>query len=76
MLCEYFKAPKAGDHVKWCEFCDAVDEVFTKKHLEKNLDTPLGDARTQTVYGRAEATGGDKANVNRILSGFTEVIRK
>jgi len=58
-LCEYFRAPKAGDHVKWCEFCDAVDAVFTKKGLEKNLDTALGDARTHTVYGRAPATGTD-----------------
>jgi Ca2+-binding EF-hand superfamily protein len=76
MLCEYFKAPKAGDHIQWTKFCDAVDEVFTKKHLEKDLDTTLGDARTHTVYGRAPATGIDQDHVNRILSGFTEVIRK
>ena len=76
MLCEHFRAPKAGDHVKWCEFCDAVDEVFTKKGLEKNLDKPLGDARTATVYGRSPASDGDKSGVQGILNGFTEVIRK
>jgi len=76
MLCEYFKAPKAGEHVKWVEFCDAVDEVFTKKHLEKNLDIPLGEARTQTVYGRSLASSNDEVSVKSILAGFTEVIRK
>ena len=34
-LCEYFNAPKEGGHVKWREFSDQVDEVFTKKNLEK-----------------------------------------
>jgi len=76
MLCEYFKAPKAGEHVKWVEFCDAVDEVFTKKHLEKNLDIPLGEARTQTIYGRSLASQNDEVSVKSILAGFTEVIRK
>ena len=37
-LCAAFKAPKEGAHIKWREFVDAVDEVFTKKGLEKNLD--------------------------------------
>lgn len=48
----HFQAPKEGKHVKWREFCDAVDEVFTKKGLEKAVDMKLDDARTQTVYGR------------------------
>ena len=46
-LAETYKAPKAGDHVKWREFCDDTDEIFTKKGLEKNLDAPVGGARTQ-----------------------------
>ena len=45
-LTETYKAPKAGDHVKWREFCDDTDEIFTKKGLEKNLDLPVGAART------------------------------
>jgi Ca2+-binding EF-hand superfamily protein len=76
LLCENFKASKAGDHVCWNTFCDTVDEVFTKKGLEKDLSIVLGDARTHTVYGRAPATEGDKGNVQAILDGFTEVIRK
>ena len=37
-LIEYFQAPKEGRHIKWRDFCDMVDEVFTKKHLEKAID--------------------------------------
>lgn len=38
--------------MKWREFCDIVDEVFTKKGLEKAVDMVLDDARIHTVYGR------------------------
>jgi hypothetical protein len=41
-----FKAPKEGRHVCWKEFSDSIDEVFTKKHLEKAIDTKLDDVRT------------------------------
>jgi hypothetical protein len=51
-----FKAPKEGSHVRWRDFSDAVDEVFTKKHLEKNVDLALDDVRTQTFYGRSDPT--------------------
>ena len=34
-LTTFFQASKEGKHVKWREFCDKVDEVFTKKGLEK-----------------------------------------
>ena len=51
-LTTYFQAPKEGKHVKWREFSDAIDEVFTKKGLEKAVDMVLDDVRTQTIYGR------------------------
>jgi Ca2+-binding EF-hand superfamily protein len=76
MLCTSFKAPKAGEHVNWRDFCDSVDEVFTKKGLEKDIDKPLDNARTQTLYGRAAATRDETSQVQSILDGFTEVIRK
>lgn len=46
LLSEHFKASKEGAHVKWREFSDSVDEVFTKKNLEKSVDIQIGDART------------------------------
>lgn len=44
-LVNHFQAPKEGKHVKWRDFCDLVDEVFTKKGLEKAVDMVLDDAR-------------------------------
>ena len=52
MLSREFKAPKEGEHVKWREFSDRVDEVFTQKGLEKNADAEVGNVRTATTYGR------------------------
>jgi Ca2+-binding EF-hand superfamily protein len=54
LLCEHYRAPKEGKHIKWRDFCDAVDEVFTKKGLEKQIDIVLDDVRTQTFYGRTK----------------------
>lgn len=45
-LVSYFQAPKEGKHVKWRDFSDAIDEVFTKKGLEKAVDLVLDDVRT------------------------------
>jgi len=42
-LKEHYKAPKTGEHILWKAFSDDIDLVFTKKDLEKNLDTPIGD---------------------------------
>lgn len=61
MLCQHYKAPKEGEHVKWREFSDAIDEVFTTKGLEKNLDASVGMARTVTTYGRRQANAEEQA---------------
>ena len=55
-LVEAYKAPKEGRHVRWRDFSDAIDEVFTKKELEKAVDLVLDDVRTQTIYGRTNPT--------------------
>jgi hypothetical protein len=52
LITNTYRAPKEGKDVKWREFCDSVDEVFTKKGLEKAVDMVMDDARTQTIYGR------------------------
>ena len=67
-LADHFQAPKEGAHIKWREFSDSVDEVFTKKNLELNNQAPVGDGRTQTFYGQKTATGDDKA----LVAGFQE----
>ena len=76
MLSQIFKAPKEGEHIKWREFSDKVDEVFTSKGMEKNNDIAIGAARTQTIYGRREATQDERDRVIEIVAGFREEIRR
>ena len=76
MLSQVFKAPKEGQHVKWREFSDKVDEVFTQKGLEQNLDAVVGEARIQTVYGRRQANDAERQICSEVVEAFKEVIRK
>lgn len=59
LLADHFQAPKEGAHIKWREFSDCVDEVFTKKNLEQSVDISIGDARTQSFYGKVDPTAND-----------------
>ena len=60
--------------MKWREFCDAVDEVFTKKGLEKAVDTILDDARTQTLYGRTNPTKPQKKVTEEVVQRFKQML--
>lgn len=73
-LTTYFQAPKEGKHVRWRDFCDAVDEVFTKKGLEKAVDTVLDDARTQTIYGRTNPSKPQKNVVEEVVQRFKQLL--
>ena len=72
----HYKAPKEGDHVKWRQFSDDIDTVFTTKGLEKAIDTEIGAARTNITYGRPDANPAQCANVQRVVEEFREFIRK
>lgn len=76
LLTEHFKAPKDGEHMRWKDFVDHIDEVFTKKELEKSVDIRLDDTRTNTCYARRQATEEERAIVTDISERFTEVVRK
>jgi Ca2+-binding EF-hand superfamily protein len=69
-----YQAPKEGKHVKWREFCDAVDEVFTKKGLEKTIDLKLDDARTQTVYGRLNPNKVERNLSEDVVQRFKQML--
>lgn len=75
-LCAAFKAPKEGAHMRWKDFCDAVDSVFTKKGLEKAIDTDLNDVNTTVKYGRPQADKDTKSCVQHIVECFTEFVRR
>lgn len=76
LLTTHFKAPKEGEHICWKDFVDHIDEVFTKKELEKNIEIRLDDVRTNTNYSRRQATDEEKEIVRDICERFTEVVRK
>ena len=69
-LCNHFKAPKEGKHVRWRDFVDAVDEVFTKKGLEKAVDLILDDVRTKTIYGRTNPSKDEKTISQEVVERF------
>lgn len=75
-LLQHFRAPKEGRHICWKDFSDAIDEVFTKKNLEKAIDTRLDDVRTQTIYGRLDATRDQRSIVQVVLGAFREWLTK
>ena len=50
LLSEHF-AGSTNNQVRWRDFSDCVDEIFTKKGLEKKVDMILDDARTVSFYG-------------------------
>jgi hypothetical protein len=74
-LANHFKAPKEGAFVKWREFSDSVDEIFTKKGLEKSVEIQVGDARTQSFYGRAQADGTDEEKAELVRERFRDLVR-
>lgn len=49
--------------MRWKDFCDHIDEVFTKKELEKSVDIRLDDTRTATMYQRRQANAEEQAIV-------------
>ncbi len=71
-----FQAPKEGKHVKWREFCDAVDEVFTKKGLEKTVDMVLDDARVTMSYGRTNASKPQRNISEEVVQRFKNLLMR
>jgi hypothetical protein len=48
--------------------------VFTKKHLERRIDTPLDDVRTESNYGVAKANDDDRQVVESVRNRFRDVL--
>lgn len=74
ILCEQFQSPKEGPHILWKDFSDCVDEVFTKKGLEKSVDIQLDNARTVSFYGKRDPTQGDMGLVVDLQDRFKSLI--
>lgn len=53
-----------------------MEQVFTKKGLEKNVDLPLDDARLATSYGLQGPTMRQQALSEEVVEGFRELLIK
>ena len=76
LLADHFQAPKAGAHIKWREFSDCVDEVFTTKGLEKDNQMEVGTGRTQTFYGKQDASAEDNAIAASFAAKFRTLVQR
>jgi Ca2+-binding EF-hand superfamily protein len=76
LLCAHYQAPKEGRHVRWRDFCDDIESVFTKKGLEKNVDLALGDARLATSYGLQGPSLRQQALAEEVVEGFRDLLIK
>jgi hypothetical protein len=75
-LCTTFKAPKEGKHVKWREFCDRVDEIFTKKGLEKAVDMVVDDVKINLNYGRTTANKPQRNISEDVVQRFKNLLMR
>jgi Ca2+-binding EF-hand superfamily protein len=74
LLLETFKSPKEGKHLRWKDFCDAVEEVFTTKGLEKKIDANVGDVRVQTIYGKTKPNKGERNVSEDVVYRFKQLL--
>ena len=74
-LCDYFQG-KESNQFRWMEFSDSIDQVFTKKHLERGLDVVLDDVRTQSFYGFSAPSETDLATVEQVKRDFMECVTR
>lgn len=58
LLVQTFRSQnKEGEHVRWRDLCDAIEEVFTVKGLEKAAPTlQVNQPSTDYKYGKEAIT--------------------
>ena len=62
--------------MKWREFCDCIEAVFTKKGLEKQIDMVMDDVRTMTIYGRTKPNKVERNQSEDIVYRFKQMLLK
>ena len=72
-LMEGFACENKAGYIKWKAFCDALDEVFGAKELEKVSPNLKVDAPgTKIAYGRRNISPEELAMANKIKESFKE----
>jgi len=68
LISNYYTEPNGK--IKWREFCDTVEEVFTYKELEHKPDFDVKEGRTVTNYGKISQSQEDEILANQIVEKF------
>lgn len=69
-ICETFAAPVVGK-VRWQEFIDRIEEVFTLKGLEQCPTDPVKTATTEFKYGKHGMTAKDLNVCAKVTDRFS-----
>lgn len=75
-LCAHFRDPADPARIRYRDFCDQIDLVFTKKNLERSVDIVLNDARTESFYGKAAPSQEQERLVEDVKQRFSDLARR
>ena len=69
LLVDQFASDKKG-MIRWRDFCDEVDKIFTLKGLEKDATIDVQRPMTTIKYGKRQSTKTDSNLAQRLVSKF------
>ncbi len=75
LLLSHYSSDKP-DMFRWKQFCDEVDEIFTKKELEKDATLAVTKPATFTKYGTVNPPKQDKSLASKLVGKFKEKLRR
>jgi Ca2+-binding EF-hand superfamily protein len=75
LLTTHYASSKVG-MVAWRQFCDEVDEVFTKKNLEKDVTVEVARPDLTTKYGQSAPPKADKSLAAKLVDKFKDKLRR
>lgn len=75
LIVENFKAHDKEGFIRWKDFVDAIEEVFTVKNLEKAPSTIVAEPNLQYNYGKSPMTSQEVALAEKVKRKFIEFAR-
>ena len=75
LLTSHYASDKVG-MMKWRQFWDEVDEVFTKKNLEQDVTVEIVKPDLTTKYGQTAPPKADKSLAAKLVEKFKDKLRR
>ncbi|KAL4466875.1 hypothetical protein ABPG74_010472 [Tetrahymena malaccensis] len=73
LIIENFASAQKENNVRWKDFCDQIDSVFTQKNLEKKSATlPVFNPTTEYKYGRRGLTEQERRIAEHMKARFRQ----